>query len=213
MRTDVATRPGGRTSEASHNGLREHRSMPSRRRSMAMASASRPGPRASSVRRCDAAARLHDRHALDRLERAQEHAGADAGALARHVDAKMHAVYQVDVSMAAAQKQRAVAMRYTDVGVTAGVAGHVGLGFDDASPRAAVGSVAHERLADQKARERGGIDRKVGALQSSHGGRLDSRSAAVPGCSTVIDAAERRLTLSRWRCAGALRRRSAGRPR
>src|SRR5258708_39706097 len=50
-------------------------------------------------------------------------------------------------------------------GHAAGLAGHVGLGFDDAPARAALGGIAHERLADEKARERGGIDRQLGALQ------------------------------------------------
>src|SRR6476646_10421687 len=81
----------------------------------------------------------------------------------------MHAVYEVDVGVAAAQEQRAVAIRLARVGVAAGVAGNVGLGFDDAPARAAVRGIAHERLSDEKARERGGIDRKIGTLQPLHG--------------------------------------------
>src|SRR6185436_13061532 len=87
-----------------------------------------------------AAAGLHDRHAIDRLERAQEHASADAWTLPRHVDAKMHAVDEVDVGVAAAQEQRAIPIRLADVGMAAGVTGDVGLGFDDAPARGPAGA-------------------------------------------------------------------------
>jgi len=103
MRADVATRPGGRTSEASHKGLREHRSI--------------------AVAAAVDGHGFRDRYALDRLEHAQEHAGADAGTFTRHVDAKMHAIDEVDVGVAAAQEQRAVALYLAHVGVAAGVPG------------------------------------------------------------------------------------------
>jgi len=78
----------------------------------------------------------------------------------------MHAVDEVDVGVAAAQEQRAIPIRLADVGMAAGVTGDVGLGFDDAPARAARGGIPHERLADEKARERGRIDRQLGALQA-----------------------------------------------
>jgi hypothetical protein len=50
------------------------------------------------------------------------------------------------------------------------VTGNVGLGFDDAPARAALEGIAHKRLADEKARERGGIDRQLDALQAPEKG-------------------------------------------
>ena len=71
--------------------------------------------------------------------------------------------------MPAPQEQRSVAIRLANVRVAARVSRNVGLDFDDASARAALGGIAHERLSDEKARERGGIDRKIGTLQPLHG--------------------------------------------
>src|SRR5690348_1463340 len=125
------------------------------------------------------AARLHDRHALDRLEGTQQHAGADPGTLARNVDAKVHPIYQVNVRVTAAQEQRAVTIRLASVGMATRVAGNVGLGFDDAAAGAPLGGIAYERLSDEKIRERGGVDRKIGTLQSFHG--INSTFALGPG--------------------------------
>ena len=97
-----------------------------------------------------ATARPHDRQAFDRLECAQQHAGADAGPLARHVEAKVHAVDEVDIGVTAAHEQCAIPIRLADVGMAAGITGYVSLGFDDSTTRAALGGIAHERLADEK---------------------------------------------------------------
>jgi hypothetical protein len=68
----------------------------------------------------------------------------------------------------AAKKQRAVAGRLAHVGVAACVAGNVRLRFHDATAGATLGRIAYERLSDEKTRERLGIDRKIGSLQSLH---------------------------------------------
>ena len=75
---------------------------------MAMASARPTGAARKVGEAMHAAARLHDRHTLDRLERAQEHTGADAGTLTRHVDAEMHAVDEVDVERLRPRGERIV---------------------------------------------------------------------------------------------------------
>ena len=77
---------------------------------------------------------------------------------------KVHAIDEVDVRVAAPQEERAVAIGLADVRVAACVARHIRLAFDDAAARAALGRVAHERLADEKSRERRGI---VGQLAKS----------------------------------------------
>ena len=119
---------------------------------MPKAVARRPGPRARSRGRA-----VPRRQAIkaepSRGSTAQQDAGADAGKFARHVEAEPAAIDEIDIGMAAVEKQRAVAAGLAAIGVAAGVAHDIGLGLDNAAT-APVLAVMHQDAADEKAGQR-----------------------------------------------------------
>ena len=85
----------------------------------------------------------HQLEALDRLERAHQHAGALAVGFTRQIEAVRCAVYEVDVCAMRRPKQRCVARRLSNVGVTRGIARKVRFGFDDSSRDESVATLAN----------------------------------------------------------------------
>jgi len=93
----------------------------------------------------------HQGHAFERLESPQQHAGAGPGTARGDVEGEPAAVDEVDVGMPALEEQRRIAGGLALVGMAAGIAHDVGLGFDDASAHQPAPVLAHERLADKPA--------------------------------------------------------------
>src|SRR5262245_7060857 len=69
-----------------------------------------------------AAAAGHQRQTFQRLDGAQQNAGADAGMFARHVEAEPAAIDEVDIGMAAVEEERAVAAGLAAIGMAGRVA-------------------------------------------------------------------------------------------
>jgi len=115
-----------------------------------------------------AAPLLHEFDALQRFERAQQHACPHAGLLAGHVQQIRHAIDEIDVSMAASQEQRAIARSLPAKCMSGGVADDVGFGLDDAPAGATLRGLVHQRLADEIARQLDGICRQRAAPQPAH---------------------------------------------
>ncbi len=144
-------------------GPSRQRSSPSSERSIRSAWASRPGPRARSRRRSTPRLRRMIATPSTRLERPDQDAGADSRRLARHIQHPGDAVGQINVGVAALEKERAIARRHPPIGVPGGVADDISLGLDNAAAGHAFRQFPHQELADQKAGERGGVDRQLRA--------------------------------------------------
>ena len=136
----------------------------------------------------DASIPPHDGQAFDGFERPNQDAGADSGRLARHIQHEGDAVGEVNVGMSALEKQRAIARRHAPVGVPGGVADTIGLGLDDAAARRAFGQLPHEELANEKAGERGRVDRQR---------RAEARPCRRPGSHPLDQMRARRPGLER----------------
>ena len=148
------------TSPASHSGPFWQRSSPSSDRSILSAWASLSRASGEVAQALDASILPHDRHAFDRLQRPNEHAGAGSGRLARHIEHEREAVSEINIRMSALEEQRAIARRHAPIGVPGGVADDIGLRLDNAAACRAFGQFPHQELADEKAGERGGVDRQ-----------------------------------------------------
>ena len=107
----------------------------------------------------------HDRDPFERLERPDQDAGADPRRLARDIQHPGNAVGEIDIGVATLEKERTIARRHAPIGVPGGVADDIGLGFDDATAGDAFGQFPHQQLANEKARERGRIDRELRARE------------------------------------------------
>ena len=134
-----------------------------------------PGSARQIAEALDAAPLPHDRNAVQRLQRPDQDTGADARRLARHVQHEGGAVGQVDIGVAALEKQRAVARGHPAIGVPGGVAHDIGLGLDDAPAGDAFRQRPHHQPADEKAGERGGIDRQLRTGERAVEGHDDFR--------------------------------------
>jgi hypothetical protein len=88
--------------------------------------------------------------AVERLQRAEQHAAPDAGNFAAHVEHEMIAVRKVDVSMSAPQKHRSIARGRTAKMMGGWVARRVRFGFNDAARHSAGREFANDDLADQE---------------------------------------------------------------
>ena len=71
--------------------------------------------------------------------------------------------------MSALEKERAIARRHAPIGVPGGVADDIGLGLDNAAAGDAFRQFPHQQLADEKAGERGRIDRQLRARERRDG--------------------------------------------
>ena len=80
----------------------------------------------------------------------------------------MISVAEVNVGVAALEKERFIARREAAEGVRSGVANKVGFCFDDSSAEAALRNFVDERLADEKFREFDGIDGKVAQAKTAN---------------------------------------------
>ena len=98
---------------------------------IASATVSLPGPEQSSSRLLHGATLAHARDAAQRLQRADQHRGADALLLADGVQQRVDAVGAVDVGASGATEQRAGARGETDEGVAGRLVLVVGLGLND----------------------------------------------------------------------------------
>ena len=120
---------------------------------MPKAVARRPGPRARSRGRA-----VPRRRAIkaepSRGSTARSRTPAPMPVIARHVEAEPAAIDEIDIGMAAVEKQRAVAAGLAAIGVAAGVAHDIGLGLDNAATGAPVLAVMHQDAADEKAGQR-----------------------------------------------------------
>ena len=157
--------PGSWSSRASQSGPFRQRSSPSSERSILSAWASRPGPRARSRKRSGSTIACHDRDAFERLERPDQDAGADALRFARDIQHPGNPVGEIDIGVSRLEKERTNARRHPSVGVPGGVADDVGLGFDNTAAGYPFRQFAHQQLADEKAGERGRIDRQLRARE------------------------------------------------
>src|SRR5262245_11663334 len=101
-----------------------------------------------------AAAAGHQGRTLQGLDGAQQDAGADAGMFARHVEAEPAAIDEIDIGVAAVEKERTVAAGLAAEGMAAGIADDIGLGLDDAATGAAVPAVMDQDAADEEAGQR-----------------------------------------------------------
>lgn len=106
---------------------------------------------------------LHDRDSFERFERPDQDAGANALRLARNIQHPGNAVGEIDIGVAALEEERAIARRHAPVGMSRRIADDIRLGFDDAADCRAFGQFPRQQLADEKAGERGRIDRQLGA--------------------------------------------------
>src|ERR1700722_9080743 len=73
----------------------------------------------------------HDRDPFERFERPDQDARADAFRLARDIQHPGKAVGEVDIGVAALEKERAIARRHAPIGVSRGVPDDIGLGFNN----------------------------------------------------------------------------------
>ena len=80
----------------------------------------------------------------------------------------MISVAEIDVGVAALEKERFVAGREAAEGVRGGIANEVGFGFDDSSAEAALRNFVDERFADEKFREFDGVDGKIAQAKTAN---------------------------------------------
>src|SRR5262249_50220424 len=104
-----------------------------------------------------------------------QHAGPDAGSLARHVAHVGRSVDEIDVGVTALEIERAIARGLAAKGMTAGIARRIGFGFDDPPARSAVEILADQDLADEVARQRDRGARELVAPQKAERWRRDER--------------------------------------
>jgi len=134
-----------------------------------------------------AAPDLHERNALERLERSDQNPGPDSAGFARDIEQVPHAVIEVYVGMSALEKQRAIACRRSAEGMAGCIADHIGLGFDDSSARRSRARLVHQHAADEETRQLDAVDRQLCAAQASdavrgYGRRTGSaRAPSSPG--------------------------------
>ena len=83
----------------------------------------------------------------------------------------MISVAEIDVGVAALEKERFIARREAAEGVRGGVANKVGFCFDNSPAEAALRNFVDERLADEKFREFDGVDRKVAQAKTANPAR------------------------------------------
>ena len=121
---------------------------------------------------------LHVLNAGQGFEGAQQHAGADAGSFARHVEHVRGAVAQVDIGVAGFQKKRAVARGHAAERVTSRIGLQVGLGLDDTSAEQPLAHFAYDDLAQKESSERDRIARQHCAVERRH-------TARAQGCQGI----------------------------
>jgi hypothetical protein len=130
-----------------------HRSMPSQRRSIAIAVASRPGPLANSASRVVPTTALHNGHPLQRLQCPQQHPGSDAPPLGRNVAHIGCAIDEIDISVPFREEERMIGCGHADECMARGIADRIGLGLDDPTAGSVATVIANEHFADEKTRQ------------------------------------------------------------
>ena len=179
MRTETPISPTGRSAAPSQSGLSAPTiSTPSWRRS----TPKRLGEPAGTARQVAvghrAAPPAHQRQPLDRLERAQQHAGARARPLARYVEQMPHAIAEIDIGVAAREEQRGVARRPPAKAVAGGVAHDIGLGLDDAAAHPAAAASSRTSVLP--------ISQRANAAVSRGSSRRFNRRGAAPSLRPPI---------------------------
>jgi hypothetical protein len=96
---------------------------------------------------------LHERHAVQRFDRAKEDGGTFAFGLGRHIDHVGGTVHEPYIRMARRTKKRAVVRAEPAISVTRRIADRICLGFDEAPAHAAFGRIVDETFADHEPRE------------------------------------------------------------
>jgi len=110
---------------------------------------------------------LHEREALEGLDRADENRSRGSLRLADDVEHVMRAVIEEYVCMAGGEIHRANSRSGTAKVVSRGIAGRVGLDFHDAPADAAGRKIVHHDFANEKACELNRSDRKFRPLQAA----------------------------------------------
>jgi len=80
----------------------------------------------------------------------------------------MISVAEIDIGVAALEKERFVSRGETAEGVRGGIADEVGFGFDDSSAEAALPDFVDERFADEEFREFDGVDGKIAQAKTAN---------------------------------------------
>ena len=106
-----------------------------------------PGPEQSASSALQPAALAHQVDPVDRLERPDQHGGADALRLGHRVQQRVDAVREVHVGVAGRPEQRAAPGRDPDVGVRRRLLLVVALGLDDPAGGLAVADDAADQVA------------------------------------------------------------------
>ena len=112
----------------------------------------------------------HGFDAFERLDGAQKNSGADTGRFAGDIQQERRAVGEIDVRVPSLQKERLIAARLADEGMSGGVADRIGFGFHDAPAEPYGANVMDQNFADQVARQLDGIGRELGAAETAQPG-------------------------------------------
>ena len=113
-----------------------------------------------------AAAPLHLRDALERLDGANQDACANAHRTGGNIQHEVIAVTEINIGVAALEEERAIARSHAAEGVCGGVTDDVGFGFDDASGEANAWKIVNERFADQIFCEGDSVEREIAQAQA-----------------------------------------------
>src|SRR5258708_15519214 len=118
---------------------------------------------------CRLAMTLHGGHAVERFERANQHAASYVSPFAAHIQHEVIAIGEVDVAVAMAEEERTIAASRAAVVVARRITRGIGLGLDDAAAEAARGKVMDDDFADKKTSEPDRVRGKFRKVQAANG--------------------------------------------
>jgi hypothetical protein len=102
---------------------------------------------------CRLAMKLHGGDAVEWFEGTNQDAASHVSSFAAHIEHEVIPVGEIDVAVAVAEEERAIAPGRASVVVAGWIAGGIGLGLDDAAAEAARGKVVDNDLADEETSE------------------------------------------------------------
>jgi hypothetical protein len=100
---------------------------------------------------------LHQRNSLNRLDSAQQDARADSRRFARNVQHEMIPISEVDVSVAAIEKERTISRSEPSKGMRGGITGKIGFRLHDTATQHGPAEIVDQSFPDQKPRQFGCI--------------------------------------------------------
>jgi hypothetical protein len=112
---------------------------------------------------------LHLRDTLKGLERADQDAAADSDRFRADVEHEVIAIAEIDVGVASAEKHGAIARGGAAKVVSGRIALWVGFCFHDTAAKPGAGEFADDNFADEKAGQRDGVRRQLGAAEAPDG--------------------------------------------